>query len=86
VFKQLKYPGGSVGLVTGADVLDAEGLAFTFVSKAGALVSGMVGHGFVFRKARSWPSPEPEIPSSQQNDLDGNPQCWCVPTSARMTL
>ena len=29
-----------------------QGLAFTFVSKAGAVVSGMVGHGFVFRKAR----------------------------------
>ena len=56
VFKQLKYPGGSVGLVTGADVLGAEGLAFTFVSKAGAVVSGMVGHGFVFRKARSVPT------------------------------
>ena len=58
-FAQLKYPGGRVGLVTGADVLAAEGLAFTFVAKGGVVLSAMSGHGFVIRKARGGGLSEP---------------------------
>ncbi len=65
-FAQLKYPGGRVGLVTGADVLAAEGLAFTFVAKGGVVLSAMSGHGFVIRKARrgSLSEPPPELAGS----------------------
>ena len=36
--------------MTGADVLAAEGLAFTFVGKGGVVLSAISGHGFVIRK------------------------------------
>ena len=54
VFRKLTNPlsPGGIPLVTGIEVLGAEGLAFTFVQKAGIGVYGMGGHGFVVRKAR----------------------------------
>ena len=37
-------------VVSGADVLAAAGLAFTFTAKAGIGLAGMAGHGYVIRK------------------------------------
>lgn len=53
VFRKLANPlaAGAMPMVTGLEILAAEGIAFTFVQKAGAGLYGMGGHGFVIRKA-----------------------------------
>ena len=56
----LAEPGDGKPNLPPEELAQAVGLAFAFVNRGGALVSGMGGRGFLIRKARRQPSVCPD--------------------------